>query len=209
MKSRFRLVPILFAVSIVLTGCGGDDDDPTPTPSPSSTVQPSASAEPPSTVYPVTTEVNIPVVDAAIKAALEGDVAALNAQMRFQSVPCAVEAVGPLPGKPKCAPGEVDGTIVQAFLSTGGEGAYRLASDAPEALQLWLGTSRNLYAVKKLAKPEELTGAVYWVVFVRADGAGTALRLSEEGIVSLAFDPGRNPRDRADGPEGTYILPPR
>lgn len=200
-----RLATALAAIVLAasLAACDGDD---TPSPTPQATAQ-ATSATP--TPYPDTTTTGVAVVDAAIKAALTGDADALGAQARFKSLACATTPAGPIPAPPNCLANQPEGTLVQAILIGTGQSAYRQASELPEVWPNWFGASRHLYAVKKLATPGELTGAIHHIVFVRADGAGTTLQVSADGIVWIGFDPSFNPRQQAEGWPGTYILPPK
>ncbi|MBE0609709.1 MAG: hypothetical protein IH609_10035 [Dehalococcoidia bacterium] len=195
------LAAIVLAAS--LAACD-DDDPPSPTPQPTG---PAISATP--TPYPDTTTTGVAVVDAAIKAAIAGDANALSAQAQFKSLACVTTPAGPIPAPPQCLANQPAGTLVEAILIGTGESVYRQASELPEVWPNWLGVSRHVYAVKKLATSDELTGAIYHIVFVRADGAGTTIQVSADGIVWIGFDPSFNPRQQAEGPAGTYILPPK
>ncbi len=200
-----RLGTVFAAIAFAASLAACDDDD---APSPTLLATgPAISATP--TPYPDTTTIGVAVVDAAIKAALTGDANALSAQARFKSLACATTPAGPIPAPPKCLANQPEGTLVQAILIGTGQSAYRQASELPEVWPNWFGASRHVYAVKKLATPGELTGAIYHIVFMRSDGAGTTLQVSADGIVWIGFDPSFNPRQQAEGWPGTYILPPK
>ncbi|MEO8540148.1 MAG: hypothetical protein ABI577_10450 [bacterium] len=202
-----KYIALLLGVLLAATtlACGDDEDDPTPT-APAATT---AAVAPSPTKAAEGGPTNIAVVDAAIKAALAGDTVALTALTRPQTLTCQMNPSGPIPAKPKCLGTQAEGATVQAVLIASGSGGWRQASELPEVWPNWLGPSRELYAVKKLDKADELSGALYHVVFVRPDKMGTSLRISADGIVGIGFDPSFNPRQQADGPTGTFIIPPK
>ena len=216
MKEPFPILAALVgAVSIALTACGDSSGSlPTPTLPAVSTVPAAIATSAELAWYPVTARTNIPVIDSAIIAALGGDIAALEKQVRFQTLACVAESIGPIPSPPKCTATEPPGTPVQVVLLGTGEGSYLRQADLAELFRNWLGLSRHLFAVKRLDPVDplavtSLAGAKYDVVFVTATGEGTTLSLSEAGIVYIGFDPSRNPRRKAAGPAGQFLLPPR
>jgi hypothetical protein len=143
---------------------------------------------------------------------LAGNVDALVKQLQFQSVPCSPTPSGPIPAPPKCAVGEAAGTPVKVILVGTGESVWRRADDAAglaESLRTWLGSSRHLYAVKRLRSTSELTGATYKIVFLTAARAGISLSLSDSGVVMYSFDPSFDPARQAEFPPGQFVLAPK
>ena len=102
MKRPFpTLAALVGAASIALTACGDSSGSlPTPTLPPASTVPAAIATSAELAWYPVTARTNIAVIDRAIIAALAGDVASLEKQVRFQTLACVAESIGPIPSPP-------------------------------------------------------------------------------------------------------------
>lgn len=114
------------------------------------------------------------------------------------------------PHPPKCNPGEADGTAVDVFFVSGGEGAYRRPAELDSVLGQWLSAGMKLYAVRDRGTLDPIVGGYrYEVVFVNSDGAGNSLAISDKGVVGSSFDPSHNPARQAqqDG-AGKYLIQP-
>ncbi len=205
------LAPVFLAAVLGLAvACGDDSSAPTPTAAPTSqkTPVPIRQETPAPTVQATTT--GVAPVDAAIRTVLANDVAGLKSKMAFFEVNCSANPSGGIPQPPKCNSGEPDGTSVQVFFQSFGEGAYRRPDDATSVLTQWLSPGMQLYAVRDRIAPDATIGGYrYQVVFVNADGAGNALWVSDRGVVGISFDLSHNPAlmARQDG-VGKYLIQP-
>lgn len=80
----------------------------------------------PAGLYDVETDTGVEAVDSVLDAIAARDTDAIGRRLRFEMVPCALDAS---PTAPACEPGESPGTIVEAFPRTGCEA--RLLRRAP------------------------------------------------------------------------------
>ena len=113
------IAAVVLAVGLAAAACGDDDNSSTPTSgttaSPAATATLGATAAP--TARPTTT--GIASVDAAIRAVLANDAAALKSQFAYFKVNCSTNPSGGFPFPPKCSASEADGTPVDVFLKVG------------------------------------------------------------------------------------------
>ena len=111
------IAAVVLAVGLAAAACGDDDNSSTPTSgttaSPAATATLGATAAP--TARPTTT--GIASVDAAIRAVLANDAAALKSQFAYFKVNCSTNPSGGFPFPPKCSASEADGTPVDGSLS--------------------------------------------------------------------------------------------
>ncbi|MHA2428637.1 MAG: hypothetical protein ACXADB_11495 [Candidatus Hermodarchaeia archaeon] len=160
--------------------------------------------------YPPNARTGIAEIDRVIDAILSQDVGARLELVRYSRSACTT-ADG-LGGPPKCKQSEADGTMVDAFPVSSGEGIQV----RPEEIQNGFDfTVRGLFAVYEV--PDDAHHADYWpageygVVFTSEDGGFSHIVtvLVEDGqIVRLVFGFGWPPFEMVWGKSDTFILPP-
>lgn len=183
----------------------GDDQDPQAVPATASatatatatltstaTVRPTVTptTTPTLLTYPDDTRTNIPEVDAVIEAVLAGDVAALESMMYFTLIPCGNE----VPPWIACEDGEARGTLVEAFLMTECEAAWKRPPEVQDVLRQIVDGEPDLYAVYFA---DEIISSLppfgHGVVFLAPDHRGRTVRVTDQGIIALflgcEFDP--------------------
>ena len=161
--------------------------------------------------YPPYMRTGIKEIDQVIDVMMDKDIDARLDLVHFTTTPCTTTTDG-LGGPPKCELGEVDGTIVDAFPVSSGEGYYV----RPENIQRIFGfTVRGLIAVYVV--PEDAYHTDYWpageygLIFTSEDGGSPHVItvLVEDGlIVRLEFNPGWPPFDLVWGKSDEFILSP-
>ncbi len=190
---------------ITITPTPYSDDGPgletsfTPTPSPFIDIE-----------YPPDTRTGIDEVDLVIDAFLDQDMDARLDLIRLTISACTT-ADG-LGGPPKCQTGEEEGTLVEAFPVSSGEGTHV----RPENIsKVFAFTVRGLLAVYRV--PADAYQAEYWpageygVVFTSEDGEipqAIIVLVENDQIVRLEFIPGWPPFDSIWGKSDEFILPP-
>lgn len=145
------LVVAVAGLGFVALACADDDSQPvSPTPI--------ASATPPTPAEPSQTATSAPsptaaassdeaVIQPALDAISANDDAALRALVRYTQVPCMIEPAGGFPQPPKCPTGTPDGTAIDVFPVSSGEGHYLLTSEMDEFFAY--GRGGAIYGVYK------------------------------------------------------------
>jgi uncharacterized coiled-coil protein SlyX len=161
-------------------------------------------------VYPPNAHTGIPEIDLVIEAILSHDVGARLELVRYSRSACTT-ADG-LGGPPKCVQGEAEGTMVDAFPVSSGEGIQVRLEEIHNGFDF---SVRGLFAVYEV--PEDAHRADYWpageygIVFTSEDGSSSHIVtvLVEDGqIVRLDFGFGGSPFEMVRGKSDTFILPP-
>ena len=160
--------------------------------------------------YPPDMRTGIKEIDQVIDVMRDTDIDARLDLVKFTTTPCTT--TGGLGGPPKCEPGETDGTIVDAFPISTGEGYFV----RPDNIQGVFGFSvRGLLAVYVV--PEDAYHTDYWpageygIIFTSKEGGSphVIIVLVEDGsIVRLEFYPGWPPYDLIWEKSDEFILPP-
>jgi hypothetical protein len=199
------ITPIPPGVTITLTPTpySSDDQEPrsnfTPTPSPSIDIE-----------YPPDMRTGIDEIDAVIDVILSEDINARLDIVRLTTAACTMETG--LGGPPKCKGEEDDGTPIDIFPISYGEGIFIRPGSLREVFSFSI---RGLFAVYKL--PEEEFKAQYWpagdygIVFTSEDDGNPHIItvLVEDGrIVRLGFDYDWPPFERVREKSDEFILSP-
>jgi hypothetical protein len=171
----------------------------TPTPSPSIDIE-----------YPPDTRTGIEELDRVIDSIMSQDLSCRLELVRFTNSGCTTS--DGLGGPPKCKSDEADGTMVEAFPVSSGEGHHV----RPDNIQATFDfTVRGLFAIYVV--PEDAYRADYWpagdygLVFTTEEGGflHTVTVLAEEGqIVRLDFGFGWPPFEMIHSISDEFILPP-
>ena len=197
------ITPLPPGAIITRTPCGSDCQGvgPTFTPTPSLSID---------IEYPPGMRTGINEIDQVIDVIMDKDLDARLALVRFMTTSCTT--VSGLGGPPKCEPDETDGTIVEAFPASSGEGYFvRLKNIG----KLFSFTVRGVIAVYVV--PEDAYQTVYWpageygIVFTSEEGGipHTIIVLVQDGfIVRLEFHPGWPPFDLIRNNSDEFILSP-
>jgi len=197
------ITPIPPGMTITLTpySLSDQESEPTFTPTPSASID---------IEYPPDMRTGIDEIDNVIDAILGKDIYARLDLVRLTTMACTT-ADG-LGGPPKCEPGEAEGTIVDAFPVSSGEGTYIRLEGIKEVFNF---TTRGLFAVYRV--PEGTQETDYWpagaygIVFTSEDGGypHVITVFVEDGqIVRLAFVPGWPPFEQVWAKSDEFILPP-
>ncbi len=199
------ITPIPPGVTITLTQTPylphDQESGPTFTPTPSMSID---------IEYPPDTGTGIDEIDKVIDAILGEDIDARLEMVRISTTTCTT-ADG-LGGPPKCEPGEADGTIVDAFPVSNGEGHHVRPGQLQDVFDF---TVRGLIAVYVV--PEDAYRADYWpageygIAFTSEDDGypHAILLLVEDGqIVRLEFIPVWPPFDLIRQKSDAFILSP-
>lgn len=177
------------------------DDRPTNTPTPAMSID---------IEYPPDTRTGINEIDKVIETIMGDDIDARLELIHLISTPCTTgDGLG---GPPKCEPGESDGTIVEVFPVSSGEGHHVRPNQIRNVFNF---TVRGVVAVYVV--PEDVHHPEYWpagthgVIFSSEDGEHphTITVLVDSGrIVRLDFSPIWPPFDLIRQKSDTFILPP-
>ena len=174
---------------------------------PTFTPTPSASID---IEYPPDMRTGIEEIDHVIDVMMNTNIDARLALVQFTTTACTTK--GGLGGPPKCEPGEADGTIVDAFPVSNGEGHFARSDKVQGVFDF---TVRGLFAVYVV--PEDAYRTDYWpageygIAFTSEDGGSPQVitLLVEDGlIVRLEFNPGWPPFDLVLGKSDEFILSP-
>lgn len=199
------ITPVPPGVTITLTSTPFSDQAPekthTPTPSLSIDIE-----------YPPGYRTGNDEIDDVIDAIMEKDIDNRLALVRWISTACTT-ADG-LGGPPKCQPGEADGTIIETFPVSNGEGHHV----RPEKIQTVLDfTVRGVVAIYIVPEKNDHTEQDYWpageygMIFSSEDGGVPHIItvLVEDGqIVRLEFNPAWPPFDTIRQKSDQFMLPP-
>ena len=160
--------------------------------------------------YPPDMRTGIVHIDQVIDVIIDKNLDARLDLVRFMTTSCTT--VSGLGGPPKCEPDESDGTIVEAFPASSGEGYFvRLKNIG----KLFSFTVRGLIAVYVV--PEDSYQTVYWpageygIVFTSEDGglSHTIIVLVQNGfIVRIESHPSWPTFDLIRAKSDEFILPP-
>jgi hypothetical protein len=192
MRMTRQVTATLLVLALFLVACGGDGDDADATPvgetsTAANAQMPTRRPSPEATSTPST---GVAAVDATLAAVRAGGAGAIADLIEYAPVACAVTQTG-APSRPECAPGDADGTPIDAFFITQCEGAYVARRDAVDAVQVFIDRDLDLYAVYRAPAGHFIEGAAYVIVYranaVGAAGLGQAIVLSETGIVALDY----------------------
>jgi hypothetical protein len=199
------ITPIPPGVTITLTQTPYSPHDqgsgPTFTPTPSASID---------IDYPPDTGTGIDEIDKVIDAIMGNDIDDRLEMVRMITTACTT-ADG-LGGPPKCEPGEADGTIVDVFPVSNGEGHHVRPGQLQDIFDF---TVRGLIAVYVV--PEDAYHADYWpageygIALTSEDGGypHAIILLEEDGqIVRLEFIPIWPPFDMIRQKSDEFILPP-
>lgn len=199
------ITPIPPGVTITLTdtpySSQNQESGPTFTPTPSASID---------IDYPPDILTGIDEVDKVIYATMGYDIDARLEMVRMSTTACT--SSDGLGGPPKCEPGEADGTIVEAFPVSNGEGHHVRPGQLQDVFDF---TVRGLIAVYIV--PEDAYRADYWpageygIAFSSEDGGypHAILLLVDVGqIVRLEFIPIWPPFDMIRQKSDEFILPP-
>jgi hypothetical protein len=210
MLHRSILLLAASVIAIAAVACGDDNDDgadatPTrPAATPTREPQSTATHAPEATATPGATG-----LDAITEAARENDAAALEALVRYESVPCTTTVTG-IGGPPECAEGEADGTPVDVVFATTCEGYYARqgALNFAEIAFGVFGSGDALFGVyaidpaSQLARIEEWAAAKYAIVMNRIapnDATLAYVIVSDgEAIIGTAAGCGETPEEWVD-----------
>ena len=149
-------------------------------------------------------------IDPVIDVMIDKDLDARLELVRFTTTAC--NTIDGLGGPPKCEPGEADGTIVDAFPVSTGEGYYVRSENIQDVFGF---TVRGLIAVYVV--PEDAYHTDFWpageygIIFTSEDGGypHTITVLVEDGlIVRLEFNPDWPPFDLIREKSDEFILFP-
>ena len=160
--------------------------------------------------HPADVRTGIGIIDEAIEAVLGGDVDAVVAQVRLTTFECwTPTAIG---GPPSCAPGEPDGTLVEALPRLHCEGGYA-REPVDRSVQAWLagpGTLK-LYAVTEGSFAD--WDVRYAAVFVfETTGQGRIAWIGPQGGITAlgwgCFDHPAGNWLRSPPASGGLVLPP-
>ena len=160
--------------------------------------------------YPPDTRTGIDEIDIVIDAIMSQNLETRLDLVRLTTTACST-ADG-LGGPPKCEPDENDGTLVESFPVSSGEGTYIRPESIKEVFDF---TVRGLFAVYPV--PDDAYETDYWpageygIVFTSEDGdyPHVITVLVEGGhIVRLEFNPGWPPFDLVWGKSDEFILSP-
>jgi len=161
--------------------------------------------------YPPDKRTGINEIDHVIDVMMNNDIDARLDLVQFTTTPCTT-TTGGLGGPPKCEQSEVDGTIVDAFPVSSGEG-YFVRSDKIQGVFDF--TVKGLIAVYVV--PEDAYHTDFWpageygIVFTSEDGGSPHVItvLVEDGlIVRLEFNLGWPPFNLVLGKSDEFILSP-
>jgi len=160
--------------------------------------------------YPPDTRTGIDEIDIVIDAIMSQNLETRLDLVRLTTTACST--TDGLGGPPKCQPDENDGTLVESFPVSSGEGTHI----RPESLKEVFDFSvRGLMAVYPV--PEDAYEVDYWpageygIVFTSEDGETPhVITVLVEGgqIVRLDFDPGWPPFEVVWGKSDEFILSP-
>lgn len=159
--------------------------------------------------YPPDTRTGIKEIDDVIDVIINKDIEARLDLVQFTRTACTTTSG--LGGPPECVSGEADGTIVDAFPVSNGEGHFVRPDNFQELFDF---TVRGLFAV--YAVPEDAYQTDYWpageygIVFTSEDGGHphTINVLVEDAqIVRLEFIPDWPPFALVQGKSNEFILP--
>jgi len=160
--------------------------------------------------YPPDLRTGVNEIDQVIDAIMDKGLDTRLDLVRFMTSSCTT--VSGLGGPPKCEPGETDGTIVEAFPASSGEGYFVRRKNIEKLFNF---TVRGVIAVYVV--PEDAYQTVYWpageygIVFTSEDGGipHTIIVLVQDGfIVRLEFHPGWPPFDLIRSKSDEFILSP-
>jgi hypothetical protein len=199
------ITPVPPGVTITLTSTPFSDQAPeknyTPTPSASIDIE-----------YPPDIRTGIDEIDNVIDAIMGNDIDTRLGLVRLISTACTT-ADG-LGGPPKCQTGEVDGTIIEAFPVSNGEGHHVRPEKIQNAFDF---TVRGLVAIYVVPEKNGQAEQEYWpageygIIFSSEDGdiPHIIIVLVENGhIVRLGFNPSWPPFDTIRQKSDEFILSP-
>jgi len=197
------ITPIPPGIKLTSTPYALSDQETRPTFTPT----PSASID---IEYPPDMRTGIKEIDHVIDAIMDKDIEARLDLVQFTTTACTT--TDGLGGPPNCEPGEADGTIVDAFPVSNGEGHFVRSDKIQGAFDFVVRGLLAIYVV-----PEDAYHADYWpageygIVFTSEDGGSPHVItvLVEDGlIVRLEFNPGWPPFDLVWGKSDEFILSP-
>lgn len=183
MKRSVLTLTLALGLSLLVVGCAGSSSAETPGASP--------------TPEKGRTETGIAAVDAAIKAVLAGDQAALASQAVFTTQACTTaQGAG---GPPQCQRGEASGTRLEVMSAASCEGYYVRRADLAAEVQRFLEGEFQLYGVYKNSG-KIFTEGEYAIIFSHKGahappGFGRQVFVSKEGVTALNFGCGQSPAD--------------
>jgi hypothetical protein len=197
------ITPIPPGITLTFTPYPPDDQpiDVTFTPTPSLSID---------IEYPPDTRTGIEGIDRVIDAIMSQDIDHKLELVRYTESACTTS--DGLGGPPKCESGEADGTKVEAFPVSSGEGHHVRLDDIQKTFDF---TVRGLFAVYVV--PEDAYQADFWpaghygIVFTSEEGGypHTVTVLVEDGqIVRLDFGFGWPPFETIWSKSDEFILPP-
>jgi len=160
--------------------------------------------------YPPDMRTGIKEIDHVIDVIMDKDIEARLDLVQFGTTACTyTDGLG---GPPNCEPGEADGTIIDSFPVSNGEGHFIRQDNIKGVFDF---TVRGLFAVYVV--PEDAYHTDYWpageygIVFTSEDGGyqHVITVLAEDGlIVRLEFIPGWPPFEMVWGKSDEFILSP-
>jgi hypothetical protein len=180
MRRSLILSLIVAMVAAAAVGCDGDDDG-GDNGQPTAPVTTETAATATGTPGPTATPDPVPLgLRSLVNAARTGNVAAIEAAVRYQPVPCTTNQQG-VGGPPLCREGEAEGTPVNVVFATTCEGYYarpgELALDQIEFGAAGGGDALyGVYAIdpaSQLARIEAWDGATHAIVLNRTQGDAT------------------------------------
>jgi len=160
--------------------------------------------------YPPDTRTGIKAIDHVIDVIMQEDIQGRLDLVRFTTTACTT--LNGLGGPPSCEPGEADGTLVESFPVSNGEGHFARPDKIQEVFDF---TAQGLFAVYVV--PEDAYQKDYWpageygIIFTSQDGGYPHVinvLVEDAFIVRLDFIPGWPPFDMVLGKSDEFILPP-
>jgi hypothetical protein len=202
-----------FALELITPISPGTTLKPTPYSPPNQETEPTFMPMPSASIdieYPPDTRTGIKEFDQVIDVIMDKDIEARLDLVQFTKTTCTT--TGGLGGPPECEPGEADGTVVDAFPVSNGEGHFVRPDNIQEVFDF---TVRGLFAVYVV--PEDAYHADYWpageygIIFTSEDGGYPhiiTVLVENTFIVRLEFNPGWPPFELVWGKSDEFILSP-
>lgn len=160
--------------------------------------------------YPPDVRTGIQEIDHVIDVIMKSDIEARLDLVQFTSTACTT--TGGLGGPPKCEPGEADGTIVDAFPISNGEGHFVRSATILNVFDFVVRGLLAVYVVPENAHHTDFWPAgEYGIIFTSEDSGSSHIItvLVEDGlIVRLEFNPGWPPFGLVWGKSDEFILAP-
>lgn len=196
MRSNYGLVVAAsLAVAVIFwAACGDDDDDSSSPTEPPPIVTPIAPTPTPEVSDPETGPTGIAVIDRAITAMTDGELAPVIDLIVLEPVACVVQPQG-LGAPPECTTDEAAGTPVDVVLFASCEGYYVREFQLEMNLARFVEGDVELYGVFG-TNTTRFGGADFVAVFSAEREGGTLAQLlyfTDEGIVGVDYGCGQTP----------------